>query len=136
MPSRVSHSRIASISPGVGLLLRDRGDRDPNTISVSVSARIRSSIGSWYPAWSMRWYTATGWPVASPATSWKLQRGAVKQLQRTGDALQEMHLVALGGLVSSASARRRTSVIVEKRLSIAAVIAVAPPTDSSTSSRC
>ncbi len=35
----------------------------PNTSSVSQSARMRSSMGCLYPAWSMRWNTATGCPV-------------------------------------------------------------------------
>ena len=44
-PSRLSHSRIASISPASASCSATRWSR-PNTINVSVSASTRSSIGS------------------------------------------------------------------------------------------
>ena len=71
VPSRFSHSRIAAISSGTASC-SERIWSSPNAISVSASASMRLSIGCVNPAWSIRWNTATGWPVASPAIRWKL----------------------------------------------------------------
>ncbi len=56
-------------------------------MSVSVSAKMRSSIGSRWPAWSTRWYTATALPVASSTAFWKFTSERWNSSSVPGDPL-------------------------------------------------
>ena len=89
---------MASISSGAASCSETRWSR-PNTISVSVSARIRSSIGSLYPPGRCAGRRRPDGRSSRPTICWKLSVRAVEQLQRAGDALEELRRAPLRRLV-------------------------------------